>query len=112
MEEDKHEWKVIVKGTKQIFSCLIGDFASVFTRLILSGLNHHHIMIHNILPIPPCRRGRQRDQNARRGVKLLSKIRKQNEKIQYDVDARLCPAPKQAYKRFIDEEIISLVSIY
>jgi len=112
MEENQHEWNVIVQGIKYIFSCLIGDCVGIFTRSKLSGLNHHHIMMHNLLPIPPRPRGRQRDQNARCGVKSPSKIRKQNEKIKYDVDVRLCLAHKQAYKRFVHEEIISTVSIY
>ena len=45
-------------------------------------------------------------------MKSPSNVKRQNEKIQYDVDARLCHARKQAYKRFVNEEIISAVSIY
>lgn len=112
MEESKHEWDVIVNGTKQIFYCLVGDCAGSFTRSKLCGLNHHHIFTHKLPPIPQRPRGRQRDENAKRAAKSPSKITRQNAKIQYDVDARLCRARKQAYKRIVSEEIICAVSIY
>jgi hypothetical protein len=112
MAENRHEWDVVIKGTKQVFYCLVGDCVNILTRSKLSGLNHHRAIKHNLPPIPPCPRGRVRDENVKRAMKSPSKVKRQNEKIQYDVDARLCHARKQAYKRFVNEEIISAVSIY
>ena len=110
MAENKHEWDVVVKGTKQVFYCLVGDCVNM-TRSKLSGLNHHRAVKHNLSPIPPRPRGRVRHENVKCATKSPSKVKRQNEKIQYDVDARLCRARKQAYKRFVNEEIISSVFI-
>ena len=66
-------------------------------------MNHHRAMVHNLPPIPQRPRGRQRDTNAKRDAKTPTKIQRQNEKIKYDVDARLCCAHKQTYKRFVNE---------
>jgi len=112
MEENKHEWDVVMKGTKYVFYCLIGDCRGTFTRSKLCGLNHHRTIIHNLPPIPKRPRGRQRNENAKRNAKTPSKIQRQNQKLQYNLDARLCRARKQAYTRFVREEIISAVSIY
>ena len=54
----------------------------------------------------------KRETNAKHAAKTPTKIQRQNEKIKYDVDARFCHAHKQAYKRFVNEEIISDVIIY
>ena len=112
MEESKHEWDVVIKGTKQFFYCLVGDCADNFTRLKLCGLNHHRIVPYKLPLIPQRPRGRQRDGNAKCAAKSPSKITRQNVKIQHDVDARLCRAGKQEYKRIVSEEIICAVSIY
>jgi len=32
MEENRHEWDVVIKGTKQVFYCLIGDCVDIFTQ--------------------------------------------------------------------------------
>ena len=112
MEENKHQWDVVMKGTKHVFYCLIGDCAGTFTRSKLCGLNHHRTVIHNLPPIPQRPRGRQRNENAKRTSKSPSKIQRQNQKFQCNVDARLCRARKQAYTRFVIEEILSAVSIY
>lgn len=69
-------------------------------------------MIENLLPIPPHKRSQVRDENAKSVAKSTSMIKRQNAKIQYDLDGRLCSAHQQAYKRFVNEEIISVVSIY
>ena len=94
MEENKPEWDVVMKGTKQVFYCLIGDCAGTFTRSKLCGLNHHRTVIHNLTLIPQRPRGRQRNENAKRTSKSPSKIQRQNQKFQYNVDARLCRARK------------------
>ena len=99
-------------GIKQVFYCLLGDCVGKITRLKICGLNHHRAKIHNLPPIPHRARGRQRDKNAKRVAKSQSKIKKQNEKIKYDVNARLHHARQQAYRRFVNEEIISTVSIH
>ena len=112
MEENRHEWDVVIKCTKQVFYCLVGDCVDILTRSKQSGLNHHCAIKHNLPLIPPCPRGQVRHENVKRAMKSPSKVKIQNEKIQYDVDARLCHARKQAYKRFVNEEIISAVSIY
>ena len=125
MEENKPEWDVVMKGTKHVFYCLIGDCADTFTWSKLCGLNHHQTVIHNLPPtpqrprgrhnlhlIPQRPRGRQRNENAKRTSKSPSKIQRQNQKFQYNVDARLCHARKQSYTRFVIEEILSIVSIY
>jgi len=112
MEEIKHEWEVTIKGTKQVFTCLVGGCAGNLSRSKLSALNHHRATTHNLPPIPPRQRGRARDANATWAVKSTSAVKRQNAKIQYDLDARLCRARQQAYKRFVNEEILSAVSIY
>jgi hypothetical protein len=88
MTEKRHEWDVVIKGTKQVFYCLVGDCVNM-TRSKLSGLNHHHAIKH-LPPILPCPKGRVRHENVKRATKSPSKVKRQNEKIQYDVDARLC----------------------
>ena len=112
MEENRHEWEVTIKGTKQLFTCLVGGCAGNLSRSKLSGLNHHRATTHNLPPIPPRQRGRVRDANATWAVKSTSAVKRKNAKIQYDLDARLCRARQQAYKRFVNEEILSAVSIY
>jgi hypothetical protein len=102
MEENRHEWDVVIKGTKEVFYCLVGDCVNILTRSKLSGLNLHCDIIHNLPPIPPCPRGRLRYVNAKRIVKSPSKAKRRNEKIHYDVDARLCCARKHAYKIFVN----------
>jgi hypothetical protein len=57
-------------------------------------------------------RGQKRDKNDKHDTKPLSKIKRKNVKIQYEVDARLCPAQKHVYKIFSNEEFIFIVSIY
>lgn len=46
--------------------------------------------MYNLPPIPPCQSNRIRDANAKWVVKSTSVVKRQNEKIQYDLDARLC----------------------
>ena len=106
MEESRHEWEVFIKGTKQVFTCLVGGYAGNLSRSKLSGLNHHWATMHNLLPIPPRQRGRVRDANATWAVKSTSAVKRQNAKIQYDLDARLCRARQQAYQRFVNEQIL------
>jgi len=77
----------------------------------LSALNDHRDKKHGLPPIPPRPRGRQRDINAKRPPKSPSTIKLQNSKIQHDVDTRLQRAHLQARRRFVNEEIISAVSI-
>ena len=111
MAENRHEWDVVIKGTKQVFYCLVGDCVNM-TRSKLSGLNHHRSIKHNLPSIPPCPRDQVRDGNAKCVIKSPSKVKRKNEKNQYDVDTSLCHARKEAYKIFVNEEIIFVVSIY
>ena len=92
MEENRHEWEVTIKGTKQVFTCLVGGCAGNLSRSKLSGLNHHRATTHNLPPIPPRQTSRVRDANATWAVKSTSAVKRKNSKIQYDLDARLCRA--------------------
>ena len=112
MEQNRHEWEVIIKGTKQVFICHVGGCVGILSWSKLSGLNHPRAIAHNLPPIPPRQIGRVRDANAKWVVKSTSVVKRQNAKIQYDLDARLCRARQQTYKRFVNEEILPAVSIY
>ena len=69
MEENRHEWDVVINGSKQVFYCLVGDCVDNFTQSKICGLNHHRAMVHNFPSIPHRPRGHQRDKNARRVTK-------------------------------------------